>query len=206
MRYLGQSHKYKRGFRRKCNHKPKSFIVILHVGPPSSPWCCNSLQWRWTRRFPLKWVRNKREALLLWREIAAQRLMLKLEMLLRLIIRQRSNLGPDWLLQAGDAASWWTTIDWWERGDTVARHWFSANAVVKSRWNKRAGSGGGGRGVPGYLLKYPEVDSVFYHGSFFFAWRWPSQSNKWAIGVCRHELSSCSSIFSPSFSHNTLNQ
>lgn len=35
----------------------------------------------------------------------SEQLMLKLEMLLRLIIRQRSNLGRDWLLEAGDAAS-----------------------------------------------------------------------------------------------------
>lgn len=49
-----------------------------------------------------KWVRRKQEVVLLRRERAAPQYMSKLDILLRVIIRQRSNLAPDWMLQPPD--------------------------------------------------------------------------------------------------------
>lgn len=81
---------------------------------------------------------------------------LKQYFLLGVITRGRSNLVPDqaggWVcglavLEVRASGSWWTAIDWGERGDTVAvaQHWFSASAVVESRQNERAGPGGAAR-------------------------------------------------------------
>lgn len=143
-------------------------------------WCCNSLQWWRTGRILPKWVRKKQEVLLLWRERAAPQYMSKLDILLRVIIRQRSNLAPDWMLEAGAAASWWTPIDWWERRDTVAvgQHWFSANAVAESRWNKRAGPAGGAV-CQVICSNIRKLSLVFLTRLpfFFFLWPSPSKSN-----------------------------
>lgn len=93
--------------------------------------------------------------------------------LLGVIARGRSNLVPD---QAGDwvcglavlevraSGSWWTAIDWGERGDTVAvaQHWFSASAVVESRQNERARPGGAAR------LSSQISGSFFFPPRFFF--------------------------------------
>lgn len=58
-----------------------------------------------TKNSKKKWVRKKQEVLLLWRERAAPGYTSKLEILLRVIIQQRSNLALDWIAKAGAAAS-----------------------------------------------------------------------------------------------------
>lgn len=125
-----------------------------------------------------KWLYSKLgqkqagDFLLLCRNRPANMYMLKWYFLLGVITRGRSNLVPDqtgdWVcgfavLEVRASGSWWTAIDWGERGDTVAvaQHWFSASAVVESRQNERAGPGGAAR-------LSSQISGSFFFFLFFF--------------------------------------
>lgn len=119
----------------------------------ASEWClCDAAAvWSGSKHVEniLNWVKNKQVSCC--HGGPTELYILKLYFLLRVIMRGRPNLVPDhawyWMLEVRASGSWWTTIDWRERGDTVAvaQHWFSASAVVESRRNERARPEGAAR-------------------------------------------------------------